>query len=60
MHVALDDHSRFATVSIPEDEIAKGVTKNLIETYQHYAFKGIVVIRVLTVSAISYQFVSLL
>ena len=60
MHVALNDQSRFATVNVSEDDIAKSVTKNLIETYQHYAFKGIVVIQVLTVRAISYQFVSLL
>ena len=41
MHVANDDHSRYASVSIMEDEKAESVTRNLIETYQQYAAHGI-------------------
>ena len=43
MHVAVDDHSRYASVSIMEDETAESVTKHLIETYQQYAARGIVI-----------------
>ena len=34
IHVAVDDHSRYATASVMEDETAESVTKHLIETYQ--------------------------
>ena len=34
MHVAIDDYSRYATVSVLEDETAESVPKHLIETYQ--------------------------
>ena len=34
MHLAIDDHSHFATVSVVEDETAESVTKHLVETYQ--------------------------
>ena len=46
MHVVADDQSRYATVSVLEDETAKSVTKHLIETFQHYPSKGIAVKRV--------------
>ena len=55
MRLAIDDHSRYATVSVMEDEIAESVTKHLIETYQHYAPKGIVVKRVLTDNGSEYR-----
>ena len=55
MHVAVDDRSRYATVSAMEDEIAECVTKHLIETYQNYASKGIVVKRVLTDNGLGYR-----
>ncbi len=55
MHVAVDDHSRYATVSIYEDETAESVTKHLIETYQHYASRGIVIKRVLTDNGSGYK-----
>lgn len=48
MHVAFDEHSRYASVSIFEDEIAESVTQHLIDTYQHYGSQGIVIKRVLT------------
>ena len=48
MNVAVDDHSRYATVSVLENETAESVTKHLIEIYQHYASKDIAVKRVLT------------
>ena len=48
MHVAVDDHSRYATVSVLEDETAESVTKHLIDTYHHYAARGTVIKRVLT------------
>ena len=48
MHVAIDDHSRYAAVSIMEDETAESVSKHLIETYQHNAAQGIHIKRVLT------------
>ena len=48
MYVAVDDHSRNAIMRVLEDEIAESVTKHLIETYQHYASKSIVVKRVFT------------
>ena len=41
MHVAVDDHSRYAAVSVLEDETAENVIKHLIETYRNYAFRGI-------------------
>ena len=55
MHVAVDDHSRYATVSVLEDETAESLTKHLIETYQHYASKGIAVKRVLTDNGSGYR-----
>ena len=48
MHVAVDDHSRYASVSILEDETAESVTKHLIDTYQQYATQGITIKPVLT------------
>ena len=48
MHVAVDDYSRYATVCVLEDETAESVTKHLIDTYHHYAARGIVIKRVLT------------
>ena len=48
MHVAVDDHSRYATASVMEDETAKSVIKHRIETYQFYASKCIDVKRVIT------------
>ena len=48
MHVAIDDYSRYATLSVLEDETAESVTKHLIDTYHHYAASGIVMKRVLT------------
>ena len=47
-HVAVDDYSRFASVSILVDETAARVTKNLKETYQCYASISNVIKRVLT------------
>ena len=55
MHVAVDDHSRYASVSIFEDETAESVTKHLIETYQHYAAQGIITKRVLTHNGSGYK-----
>ena len=55
MHVAVDDHLRYATVSVIEDEIAESVTKHLIETYQLYASKSIDVKRVLTYNGSGYR-----
>ena len=48
MYLAVDDHSRYAIVRGLADETAESVTKHLIEIYQHYASKSIVVKRVLT------------
>ena len=48
MHVAVDNHSRYASVSIFDDETAKSVTQHLIHTYNHYASQGIVKKHVLT------------
>ena len=48
MHGAIDDHSRYATVCVFEDETAESVTKNLTDKYHHYAARGIVMKRVLT------------
>ena len=47
-HVAVDDHLRYASVSIMEDETAESVTKHLIEAYQRYAAHGIHIKQVLT------------
>ena len=55
MHVAIDDHPRYASVSIMEDETAESVTKHLIETYQHYAAHGIHIKRVLTDNGLGYK-----
>ena len=55
MHVAVDDHSRYATMSVMEDKTAESVTKHLIETYQHYASIGIAVKRVLTDNGSGYR-----
>ena len=33
MHVAVDDHWRYASVSIFDDDTAESVTQNLINTY---------------------------
>ena len=55
IHVAVDDHSRYATASVMEDETAESVTKHLIETYQLYASKGIEVKRVLTDNGSGYR-----
>ena len=55
MHVAVDDHSRYATVSVIEDETAESVTQHLIETYQHYASRGIVIKRMLIDNGSGYK-----
>ena len=55
MHVAIDDHSRYATVSIFEDEIAESVTKHLIETYHEYTSRGITIKRILTDNGSGYK-----
>ena len=55
MHVAVDDHSRYATVSVLEDETAESVTKHLTDTYHHYAARGIVMKRVLTNNGSGYK-----
>ena len=55
MHVAIDDHSRYASFSIMEDETAESVTKHLIETYQQYAARGILIKRVLTDNGSGYK-----
>ena len=44
MHLAVDDYSRYASVSIMADETAESVAKYLIE----YAARGKVIQRVLT------------
>ena len=43
MHVVVDDHSRYATVRVKEDETAESVTKQLLQTYQIHASIDIVV-----------------
>ena len=48
MHVVVDDHSRYATVRVKEDETTESVTKQLLETYQLHASIGIVVKQSLT------------
>lgn len=48
MHVAIDDHSRYASESILVDETAECVTQHMIDTYQQNASQGILVNRVLT------------
>ncbi len=48
IHVAVDDHSLYATVSIYEDQTAESVTNHLIVTCQHDVSHGIVIKRVLT------------
>ena len=55
VHIAVDDHSRYATASVMEEEKAESVTKHLIETYQFYATKGINVKRVLTENGSGYR-----
>lgn len=55
MHVALDDHSRYAIVSVLEDKTTESVTKHLIESYQHYVPKRIGVKRVLTDNGSMYR-----
>ena len=55
MQVAVDDHSRYASVSIMEDKSAESVTKHLIETYQKYAIHGIVLKRILTDNGSGYK-----
>ena len=56
MQVAVNDHSRYASVSIFDDEIAESVTQHLIDTYNYYAFQGIVIKRVLTDIGSGYKF----
>ena len=53
--LAVDCHSRYAIVSVMEDEKAKSVTKHLIDTYYHYAASGIVIKRVLTDNGSRYK-----
>ena len=55
MHVAVDDHSRYASDSIMEDETAESVTKHFIETYQRYDARGIDIKRVLTNNGSGYN-----
>ena len=55
LHVAVDDHSRYASVSIFDDETAESVTRDLIDTYNYYASQGIVLKRVLTDNGSGYK-----
>lgn len=48
LHVAVDDHSRYASVSVMADETAESVTKHLIDTYQDYASRGTKIKSILT------------
>lgn len=43
MHVAVDDHSRHAPVSILADETADSVPQHILDKYQEYPSKGIVI-----------------
>ena len=51
MHLAIDEHSLYALVSIMEDETAESVIKHLIE----YAARGILIKRVLTDNGLGYK-----
>ena len=55
MDIAIDDHSRYVSVSLMEDETAESVTKHLIETYQQYAPSCTVIERVLTDNGSGYK-----
>lgn len=55
MHVAVDDHSRYASMSVNEDETAECVTKHLIKTCQDYASRGIKMKRILKDSDPGYR-----
>ena len=55
MHVAIDDHSRYSSVSIMEGVTAESVTKHLTDTYYHYAARGIATKRVLTDNGSGYK-----
>ncbi len=55
MHVAVDNHSRYETVSIFEDETAESVTKHLLETYQEYTSRSITIKRSLTDNGSRYK-----
>ena len=46
MHVAVVDHSRYASVSIFDGETSESVTQHHIDTYNYYASQGIVIKRV--------------
>ena len=50
-----DDQSRYASVSIFDDETAESVTQHLINTYIYYASQGIVIKRVLTDNGTGYK-----
>ena len=51
MHVAIDDHSSYASVRIMDDETAESVTKHLM----NYGVHGIVIKRVLTDNRSGYK-----
>ena len=53
--VAVDDRSFYASVSIMEDETAERVTKHLLEIYQQYTARGILIKRVLTDNGSGYK-----
>ena len=55
MRVAVNDHSRYATVCVLEDETAESVTKHLTDAYHRYAARGIVLKRVLTDNGSGYK-----
>ena len=55
VHLAINDHSRYASASIKEDETAESVTTHLIEIYQQYAARGIPIKRVLTDNGSGYK-----
>ena len=55
MQVAVDDHSRYATVSIFEDETAERVTKHLMENYHEYTSRGITIKRIMTDNESGYK-----
>jgi len=54
IHVAIDDHSRFAYVEVHEDERAETVAGFTQRAIEHYASSGIEVRRLLTDNAMAY------
>ena len=53
--VAVDDRSLYASVSIMENETAERVTKHLLEIYQQYTARGILIKRLLTDNGSGYK-----